>query len=66
MTVVQEQEIVSDPKLFLIAWLLVNRTSFEEIVHKYQFPEREVLRLFIRLDSSNASNCSPETACGCW
>src|SRR5450432_2088355 len=50
LTVAQEQEIVSDPKLFLIAWLLVNRTSFEEIVHTYQFTEREVLRLFIRLD----------------
>ncbi len=49
-TVAQEQEIVSDPKLFLIAWLLVNRTSFEEIVHNYHFTEREVLRLFLRLD----------------
>ncbi len=50
LTVAQEQEIVSDPKLFLIAWLLVNRTSFEEIVHNYHFTEREVLRLFLRLD----------------
>jgi Cro/C1-type HTH DNA-binding domain len=59
LTVEQEQEIVSDPKLFLIAWLLVNRISYEEIVRLYQFTEREVLRLLIRLDQLKCIELQP-------
>jgi transcriptional regulator with XRE-family HTH domain len=59
LTVAQEQEIVSDPKLFLICWMLVNRTSFEEIVRAYQFTEREVLRLLIRLDQLKVIELQP-------
>jgi DNA-binding Xre family transcriptional regulator len=59
LTVEQEQEIVSDPKLFLVCWLLVNRISFEEIVRNYQFTEREVLRLLIRLDQLKCIELQP-------
>jgi transcriptional regulator with XRE-family HTH domain len=59
LTVAQEQEIVSDPKLFLIAWLLVNRIPFEEIVHNYQFSEREVLRMLIKLDKLKCIELQP-------
>ena len=50
LTLVQEREIVADPRLFLVTWLVLNRTRFEEITHSYRFTERELLRYFIRLD----------------
>jgi AcrR family transcriptional regulator len=46
----QEQEIVADPKLFLMTWLVLNRTPFEEIVRDYALAERDVLRYLILLD----------------
>src|SRR5262245_4742004 len=32
LTLAQEQEVVADPKLFLITWLVLNRWQFPEIV----------------------------------
>jgi Cro/C1-type HTH DNA-binding domain len=46
----QEREIVSDPGLFLIAWLTLSRTPFEEIVKTYKFSAIEVQRYLIKLD----------------
>jgi AcrR family transcriptional regulator len=46
----QEKEIISDPALFLITWLLLSRTSFDEIVRNYRFSAAEVQRYLIRLD----------------
>jgi AcrR family transcriptional regulator len=59
LTQAQEQEIVSDPKLFLVAWLLLNRTPLEDIVSQYRFSEREVLRLFYRLDQLKVIELQP-------
>jgi hypothetical protein len=59
LTLAQEQEIVSDPKLFLIAWLLINRAPLEEIVRSYKFSEREVLRFFYRLDQLRVIELQP-------
>lgn len=59
LTLAQEQEIISDPKLLLIAWLVINRTPFEEIVRSYRFTDREVLRLFIRLDQLRVIELQP-------
>lgn len=50
LSLAQEQEIVADPKLFLVTWLVLNRATFEEIVRDYVLGEREVLRYLIRLD----------------
>ncbi len=50
LTLAQEREIVADPQLFLVTWLLLNRTPFEAIVREFTLTEREVLRYFIRLD----------------
>jgi AcrR family transcriptional regulator len=50
LTLAQEREIVSDPKLFLLTWLVLNRAPFEEIVRDYTLTEREVLRYLLRLD----------------
>ncbi len=59
LTLAQEQEIVADPKLFLIAWLLLNRAPLEDIVRRYKFTEREVLRLFYKLDQMQVIELQP-------
>ena len=50
LSVAQEKEVVADPKLFLITWLVLNRTPYEDIVRDYALTEREILRYLIRLD----------------
>jgi transcriptional regulator with XRE-family HTH domain len=50
LTDAQEREIVGDPRLFLITWLILNRWRIEEIVREFKFTEREVERYLIRLD----------------
>jgi transcriptional regulator with XRE-family HTH domain len=59
LTLAQEQEIASDPKLFLIAWLVLNRAPLEDIVRVYRFTEREVLRLFYKLDQMKVIELQP-------
>ena len=59
LTLAQEQELVGDPKLFLVMWLLINRIPLEEIVAAYRFSEREVLKLFIRLDHLKVIELQP-------
>jgi transcriptional regulator with XRE-family HTH domain len=59
LTLAQEQEIVADPKLFLIAWLVLNRAPLEDIVRSYKFTEREVLRLFYKLDQLKVIELQP-------
>lgn len=50
LTLAQEREIVADPRLFLMTWLVLNRWPFEDIVKAYKFSEREALRYLIKLD----------------
>jgi transcriptional regulator with XRE-family HTH domain len=59
LTLAQEQEIVADPKLFLIAWLVLNRAPLEDIVRSYKFTEREVLRHFYKLDQLKVIELQP-------
>lgn len=59
LTVTQEREIVADPRLFLVTWLVLNRTPFEEIIRWYRFTERELLRYFIRLDRLKVIELQP-------
>jgi transcriptional regulator with XRE-family HTH domain len=59
LTLAQEQEIVADPRLFLIAWLVLNRAPLEDIVRSYKFTEREVLRLFYKLDQLKVIELQP-------
>jgi AcrR family transcriptional regulator len=59
LTLAQEQEIVSDPKLFLVAWLVLNRAPLEEIVRSYTITEREVLRYFYILDQLKVIELQP-------
>jgi transcriptional regulator with XRE-family HTH domain len=59
LTLTQEQEIVSDPKLFLVTWLVLNRTGFEEIVRSYRFTQPELLRYLIKLDRLKVIELQP-------
>jgi len=46
----QEAELVGDPKLLLLAFLLLNHWTVDRIVEAYRFEELEVVRLLARLD----------------
>src|SRR6185437_7263839 len=59
LTLAQEQELVSDPKLLFLTWLVVNRTSFEDIVRLYRFTDREALGYLIRLDRLKVIELQP-------
>jgi len=59
LTLTQEQEIVADPKLLFVTWLVLNRTPFEEILASYRFTKSELLRLFIRLDRLKVIELQP-------
>ena len=50
LTAAQEREIIADPRLFLMAWLILNRWRVEEIVQAFRFTEREAQRYLIKLD----------------
>jgi DNA-binding Xre family transcriptional regulator len=59
LTLAQEQELVADPALFLMAWLVINRASLEDIARSYKFSEREVLRFFFKLDQMKVIELQP-------
>lgn len=50
LTLAQEQELMADPRLFLMCYLMMNKWRFEDIVKAYELSERDVQRLLIRLD----------------
>jgi len=50
LTNAQEREIIADSRLFLMAWLIINRWRLEEIVEAFKFTEREAERYLIKLD----------------
>jgi transcriptional regulator with XRE-family HTH domain len=50
LSVAQEQEIVNDPRLLLVAVCVINHCEFCEILEKYDFSEAALVQLFIRLD----------------
>jgi transcriptional regulator with XRE-family HTH domain len=59
LTLAQEQEIVADPALLLMAWLVINRATLAEIAQTYRFSERQVLRYFIKLDHMKVIELQP-------
>ncbi|HSF22153.1 MAG TPA: helix-turn-helix domain-containing protein, partial [Burkholderiales bacterium] len=46
----QEQEIVSNPKLFLVAVCALNHVGFDQIVATYDISRPECIQLLARLD----------------
>jgi DNA-binding Xre family transcriptional regulator len=55
----QEQELVSDIKLLLVALLLMNKLTFEEIIAVYDISETEGIRLLARLDRMKMIELQP-------
>ncbi len=50
LSVEQEAELISDPKLLLTAYCLVNHWTFADILSRYQLTEVEGIRYLARLD----------------
>jgi Cro/C1-type HTH DNA-binding domain len=59
LTVAQESELVADPKLLFMTWLVLIRTPFEEVIQEYKFTEREALQYLIRLDRLKVIELQP-------
>ena len=59
LTVAQESQLISDPKLLFMIWLVMLRTPFEEMVQDYLFTEREALQYLIRLDRLKVIELQP-------
>ena len=55
----QEQELVSDVKLLLVAMLLMNKLQFAEIIHIYVISETEGVQLLARLDRMKMIELQP-------
>jgi hypothetical protein len=55
----QEQELVSDVKLLLMALLLMNKLQFEDIVGIYDITEPEGIQLLARLDRMKLIELQP-------
>jgi DNA-binding Xre family transcriptional regulator len=55
----QEQELVSDVKLLLVAMLLMNKLQFAEIIHTYDISETEGIQLLARLDRMKMIELQP-------
>src|SRR5258708_16029419 len=50
LTLEQEREIVSNPKLFLVAVCALNHMTLEQITEIYDIPKSECIQLLLRLD----------------
>ena len=46
----QEKELVADPKLLLVAFLVINGWSFSAILKQYKLSEAQVIRCLVKLD----------------
>jgi AcrR family transcriptional regulator len=59
LTLTQEREIVADPKLFFVTWLVLSRVPAEDIARLYRLSEREILRCLLRLDRLKVLELQP-------
>ena len=55
----QEEALIGDPKLLLVAYCVLNRWRFEDIVSRYQISETECIRLVARLDRMRFAELLP-------
>jgi DNA-binding Xre family transcriptional regulator len=58
-TLEQEQELVSDIRLLLVALLLMNKLTFEEIIAVYDISETDGIRLLAQLDRMKMIELQP-------
>ena len=59
LTVEQEREIVSDPKLMLVALCAVGNWTLQQIVDTYDIPRAECVRYLTRLDRRRIIDLQP-------
>ena len=59
LTLAQESQLIADPKLLFMIWLVLIRTPFEEMVRDYKFTEREALQYLIKLDRLKVIELQP-------
>lgn len=59
LTLAQERQVVADPQLLLVTWLVLNRASLHDIVRDYRLSERDVLKQLIRLDRLKVIELQP-------
>ena len=59
LSVEQEQEIVNDIRLLLVAYCLINYWSFDEIVERYDISPQEGLKYLRRLDRMRIIELQP-------
>ena len=50
LSIEQENELISDSKLLLVAYCIVNHWTFAEILDRYELTEVEGIRYLVRLD----------------
>jgi transcriptional regulator with XRE-family HTH domain len=59
LTYEQEEKIVEDPRLLLVATCVLNHWGFEEIIRTYQITEHEGIQLLAQLDRLNVIELLP-------
>jgi len=59
LSIEQERELVSDPRLMLVALCAVGNWTFEQIVDTYAIPRTECLRCLARLDRQRIIELQP-------
>ena len=59
LTLEQETELVSDIKLLLMAYFLMNKLTFEEVISTYDISRTEGIRLLARLDRMKIIELQP-------
>lgn len=59
LTEAQEKELVADPRLLLVAFLVINSWPFDAILRQYKFPEAELIRCFVKLDKLRLIELQP-------
>jgi len=56
----QEQALVEDTDLLLVAVCIINHLSFEDILEKYNINEHKLIRIFTKLDRMKIIDLLPE------
>jgi hypothetical protein len=59
LTIEQETELTSDVKLLLMAYFLMNKLTFEDIIRIYDISETEGIRLLAKLDRMKIIELQP-------
>lgn len=59
LTAEQEDALVSDPDFFVVTFLVLNRWSLTEIVSEYDFSERQVEQVLLKLNRLNVIELLP-------